>query len=156
MSISMRPGSAASLPDSTASTGLPCLLVGACEHSRSSTTEDHMATTTQIPNLVRDNIWHSWVGANWRHAARTVGEGPPQLWPESSSVDCENLRERQYTLIPEGFLPRSLCACRGWCGMCDDISRRKGWIGIITSSHCTLFLDRVGYLYISCHVQYLF
>ena len=42
----MRPGSAASLPDSTTSTGLPCLLIGACEHcGRSNIKVDHMATT---------------------------------------------------------------------------------------------------------------
>ena len=40
--------------------------------------------------------------------------------------------------------------------MCNDTSRRKGWIGIITSSHCALFEDRVGYLYTSCHVWHLF
>ena len=61
----MRPGSATSLPDSTASTGLPCLLVGAHEHcGRSGTAEDHMATTARILNLVHDNIWHPWVGAD--------------------------------------------------------------------------------------------
>ena len=61
----MRPGSAASLPDSTAPTGLPCLLVGACEHrGRSGTAEDCVATTEQISNLVCDNMWHPWVGAN--------------------------------------------------------------------------------------------
>ena len=32
-----------------------------------------------------------------------MGEGLPQLRPESSSVDCENFREGQYTVIPEGF-----------------------------------------------------
>ena len=39
----MRPGSAASLPDSTTSTGLPCLSVGAHEHhGRSDIEVDHM------------------------------------------------------------------------------------------------------------------
>ena len=42
------------------------------------------------------------------------------------------------TLVPECFPPGSLHACTGWCGTCDT-SRRKGRIGIITSSHCTLF-----------------
>ena len=88
--------------------------------------------------------------------AQTAGKGPPRLQPESSSVDCENLGERQYTLVPEGFFPRSLHACTGWRGVCDNISRRKGWIGIITLSHCALFLDRVGYLYISCRIRHLF
>ena len=54
------------------------------------------------------------------------------------------------------FPPGSLCACAGWCGACNDISRRKGWIGIITLSHCALFLDRVRYPYISCHIRHLF
>ena len=41
----MRPGSATSLPDSTASTGLPCLLVGAHEHrGRSDINVDRVAT----------------------------------------------------------------------------------------------------------------
>ena len=51
----MRPGSATSLPDSTASTGLPCLSVGACEHhGRSNIEVDHMATTTCISHSVHD------------------------------------------------------------------------------------------------------
>ena len=51
----MRPGSATSLPDSTASTGLPCLSVGARVHrGRSDIEEDSMATTARIPHSVRD------------------------------------------------------------------------------------------------------
>ena len=38
------------------------------------------------------------------------------------------------------FPPGSLRACAGWHGACDNTSRRKGWIGIITSSHCALHL----------------
>ena len=37
------------------------------------------------------------------------------------------------------FPPGSLCAHAGWHGTYDDTSRRKGWIGIITLSHCALF-----------------
>ena len=40
-SISVRPGSAALLPVSTASTGLLCLLVGACVHCVRSNTGKH-------------------------------------------------------------------------------------------------------------------
>ena len=69
-----------------------------------------------------------------------MGEGMPRLQPESSSVDCENFREGQYTLVPEGFPPGSLHAHAGWCSTHDDTSRRKGQIGIITSSHCALHL----------------
>ena len=51
----MRPGSAAPLPISTASTGLLCLLVGACVHrGRSNTEVECMATTTHISHLVCD------------------------------------------------------------------------------------------------------
>ena len=51
----MRPGSAASLPDSTASTGLWCLSVGAREHrGRSNIEVDHVAATTQILHLALD------------------------------------------------------------------------------------------------------
>ena len=51
----MRPGSAASLPDSTTSTGLPCLSVGTRERrGRSGTAEDCMATTARVLNLVHD------------------------------------------------------------------------------------------------------
>ena len=61
----MRPGSAAPLPVSTASTGLLCLLVGACVHrGRSDTEVECVATTMRIPHLVCDNSWHPWVGAN--------------------------------------------------------------------------------------------
>ena len=61
----MRPGSAASLPDSTASTGLPCLLVGACEHhGRSGTEVDRMAATVWVSHSVHDNFWRPWVGVN--------------------------------------------------------------------------------------------
>ena len=42
-----------------------------------------------------------------------LGEVPPRLQPESSSVDCENFREGQYILVPEGFPPGSLRACAG-------------------------------------------
>ena len=59
----MRPGSATSLPDSTASTGLLCLSVGAREHhGRSDTEVDHMATTMHILHLVHYNSWHPWMG----------------------------------------------------------------------------------------------
>ena len=52
----MRPGSAASLPDSTASTGLLCLSVGAHVHrGRSDIEVDHMATTMHILHSVHDN-----------------------------------------------------------------------------------------------------
>ena len=51
----MRPRSATSLPVSTASTGLLCLLVGARVHcGRSDTEVECEATTTRIPHLVRD------------------------------------------------------------------------------------------------------
>ena len=61
----MRPGSAASLPDSTASTGLQCLSVGAqVHHGRSNIEVDCVATTAHISHLVHDNSWHPWVGAN--------------------------------------------------------------------------------------------
>ena len=51
----MRPGSAASLPDSTTSTGLLCFLVGAREHhGRSDIEVDCMATTARISHLVSD------------------------------------------------------------------------------------------------------
>ena len=51
----MRPRSAATLPDSTASTGLLCLSVGARQHcGRSDIEVDHVATTTHIPPSVRD------------------------------------------------------------------------------------------------------
>ena len=51
----MRPGSAASLPDITASTGLLCLLVGARVHHGGSNIEvDHVATTAHILHLVCD------------------------------------------------------------------------------------------------------
>ena len=51
----MRPGSVTSLPDSTASTGLLCLLVGAREHrGRRDTEADHVATTTRNTHLVHD------------------------------------------------------------------------------------------------------
>ena len=139
LGISTRPGSVASLPVSTASTGLLCLSVGACVHRCRSVTEvEHVAATAHISHSVRDNSWHPWVGAGWWHAAQIVGEDSPRLWPESSSVDCGNFREGQYTLVPEGFPPGSLYACTGWRGVCNDTSRRKGWIGIITTSHCAL------------------
>ena len=65
LGISTRPGSAASLPDSTASTGLQCLLVGArVHHGRSDIELDHMATTVRISHLVHDNSWCPWVGTN--------------------------------------------------------------------------------------------
>ena len=65
LGIPTRPGSAASLPDSTASTGLLCLLVGACVHrGRSNIEVDHVATTAHILHLVHDNSWHPWVGAD--------------------------------------------------------------------------------------------
>ena len=55
LGISTRPGSAASLPDSTASTGLQCLLVGArVHHGRSDIDVDRVATTTCISHLVHD------------------------------------------------------------------------------------------------------
>ena len=61
----MRPGSAASLPDSTAPTGLLCLSVGTrVHHGRSDIKVDHVATTAHILHLVRDNSWHPWVGTN--------------------------------------------------------------------------------------------
>ena len=65
LGISMRPGSAASLPDSTTSTGLQCLSVGARVHrGRSNIEVDHVATTAHISHLVHDNSWHPWVGTN--------------------------------------------------------------------------------------------
>ena len=61
----MRPWSAASLPDSTASTGLQCLSVGAHEHhGRNDIEVDHVAATVRVSHLVHDNFWHPWVGAN--------------------------------------------------------------------------------------------
>ena len=51
----MRPGSAASHPDSTTSTGLLCLSVGARVHrGRSDTEVDCVATTMHILHLVHD------------------------------------------------------------------------------------------------------
>ena len=61
----MRPGSAAPLPVSTASTGLLYLSVGAHVHpGRSDTEVECMATTMHILHLVHDNSWHPWVGTN--------------------------------------------------------------------------------------------
>ena len=61
----MRPGSATPLPVSTTSTGLLCLLVGAhVHHGRSDTEAECVATTVHILQLVHDNSWHPWVGAN--------------------------------------------------------------------------------------------
>ena len=55
LGISMRPGSVASLPVSTASTGLLCLLVGARVHCGKSDTEvEHVATTACVLHLVHD------------------------------------------------------------------------------------------------------
>ena len=49
----MRPGSAASLPDSIASTGLPCLSVGAHEHrGRSDIEVDCVAATMWVSHSV--------------------------------------------------------------------------------------------------------
>ena len=54
LGILKRPGGATSLPDSTTSTGLLCLLVGACvHHGRSDIKVDHMATTVHILHLVK-------------------------------------------------------------------------------------------------------
>ena len=65
LGISTRPGSAASLPDSTTSTGLLCLLVGARVHcGRSDIKVDHVATTMHILHSVHDNYWCPWVGTN--------------------------------------------------------------------------------------------
>ena len=51
----MRPRSAASLPDSTTSTGLLCLSVGAREHrGRSNIEVDCVATTVHILHSVHD------------------------------------------------------------------------------------------------------
>ena len=61
----MRPGSVASLPVSTASTGLLCLSVGARVHRGRSVTEvEHVAAAVHISYLVHDNSWHPWVGTN--------------------------------------------------------------------------------------------
>ena len=65
LGIPTRPGSAASLPDSTASTGLLCLSVGArVHHGRSDIEVDCVATTTHILHLVHDNSWRPWLGTN--------------------------------------------------------------------------------------------
>ena len=51
----MRPGSAVPFPVSTASTGLLCLLVGACVHRGRSITEvECVAATTHILHSVHD------------------------------------------------------------------------------------------------------
>ena len=69
LGISTRPGSAAPLPVSTASTGLLCLSVGACvHHGRSDTEVELMATTTCIPYLVHD-IYIYWQFHNSRQAS---------------------------------------------------------------------------------------
>ena len=61
----MRPRSATSLPDSTTSTGLLCLLVGAHVHrGRGDIKVDCVATTACILHSVHDNSWHPWMGAN--------------------------------------------------------------------------------------------
>ena len=55
LGISTRPRSTASLPDSTASTGLQCLLVGAhVHHGRSDIKVDSVATTACISHSVHD------------------------------------------------------------------------------------------------------
>ena len=55
LGISTRPGSAASLPVSTTSAGLLCLLVGAHVHrGRSDTEVECVATTMRISHLVHD------------------------------------------------------------------------------------------------------
>ena len=135
----MRPGSVTLLPVSTTSTGLLCLLVGAHGHCGRSDTE---VSVWLLPCAY--HIW--WVTIlgipRWVPAEDTQAK----VWVkarlscnhQSSSVDCRNFREGQYTLLPEGFSPGSLYACAGLRSMCNSISRRKGWIGIITLSHCTL------------------
>ena len=60
----MRPRSAASLPVSTASTGLLCLSVGArVHHGKSNIEVECVATTARIPHLVRDtyisSLWNT-------------------------------------------------------------------------------------------------
>ena len=42
----------------------------------------------------------------------------------------------------------------GWRSMCNGTSRRKGRIGIITSSQCALSYDRVRNPYTNCHVRH--
>ena len=58
----MSPGSAASLPDGTASTGLPCLLVGVREHrGRSDIEVDCVAATVQVSHLVWCVTYIYWI-----------------------------------------------------------------------------------------------
>ena len=73
--MSTRPRSAASLPDSTTSTGLLCLLVGACvHHGRSDIEVDRVATTARASHSVRDiYMWHCT-----EHPALWVPD--PVLW----------------------------------------------------------------------------
>ena len=68
LGIPTRPGSATSLPDSTASTGLLCLLVGAHVHrGRSDIKVDHVATTVCILHICHAlKMMHAW---QWPHAA---------------------------------------------------------------------------------------
>ena len=56
-----------------------------------------------------------------------------QVWIVRTSGKGNTL---SYQRVPP---PRSLRSHVGWHGTCDDTSRRKGWIGIIISSHCALF-----------------
>ena len=134
----MRPRSVASLPDSTASTGLLCLLVGAHVHCGRSITEVSMWLLLHTFHLQCMTILGipGWVPTD---------DTQPKAWAKarlscdpSHQVWTENLREREYTLVPESFPPGSLHACTGWCSTCDSTSRSEGWIGIIISSHCAL------------------
>ena len=135
----MKPGSVALLPVSTASTGLLCLLVGAHVHPGRSDTEVSMwlllhAYHVQCMTILGIPGWAPTEAMQPKVWAKTCLSCDPshQVWTAATSGKGNTLLHQRV------FPPRSLRACTGWHSMCNGTSRRKGWIGIITSSHCAL------------------
>ena len=129
----MRPGSATLLPVSTASTGLPCLPVGARVHHGRSDTEVSM---WPLPYAYHIQCMTILGVPGWAPAEDT--QRPTLVVTRVIKCGLQELQGRAIHSCTRGFSPGSLHVCAGWCSTCNGTSRRKGQIGIITSSHCAL------------------
>ena len=134
----MRPGSVTSLPVSTASTGLLCLLVGTHLHCGRSITKVSMWL---LPRAFHIRCMTILGVPGWA----PTDDMQPELWAKarlgcdlSHQVWIVRTSGKGNTLLYQRVFPLDSYVCEGWCSMCYDISRRKGWIGIITLSHCAL------------------
>ena len=96
----MRPGSATSLPDSTTSTGLLCLSVGAHEHcGRSDIEVDCVATTMCISHSAHDTYMGGYVHMYTKYEVSMSNPVPREVCTDDDDANDKGANEDEQSMI---------------------------------------------------------